>query len=619
MCGADVFAIDIDSGLALEEAEKRLFSNQIEALLGTSKSHQKEKNGVVADRFRIIFPLRNPLILPSQVRPLFDAILKLFPEADPACKDAARFYYPCTEVIVMSRGKMIDEICIPEPVTTTEVTRMLTHNETEALPLSVRTERFIKEGAPEGSRNKPFIAAVHDAIQQNWTQEGYIAKLQRDGLSWMTEPQNLLKIAERYQNFKPQHAPRLAMRGQPETKSQRLPLNQVRQVLLRWLEEHDVAVSYNRSLYIGRDIVSSSDVIRKITIGLADMNYGLDAALLDCFLQEWIQEKRMIHLEAVRASLTTFNPEEGDKELRKFLGVLKRDFTDLDVQTLKHMMWQVKRKLNGQKTKFEMMCVFTGGQGAGKSTALRDTFFIPLGDLAYTGADFSVLSDQRESRLFSDHYIIMFDEMSGAAKSDMERTKQIITSHILKQRRMGTTSHDYLPMNATFFGTANPELDTLIRDSTGMRRFYEIKVDKRVFTEKRWPILKTIDAALMWAAVDGSAEESPIDQCAEELRNKQEDLRDKNPIEWMLDEGMLALTDKEEEFSPAILLSYAVSVVCGQTWSTKRLAKEWDKFGIKKRKTATSNAYGVKITDNATIRTIEAKYRVIIGSGGSQF
>ena len=85
----------------------------------------------------------------------------------------------------------------------------------------------------------------------------------------------------------------------------------------------------------------------------------------------------------------------------------------------------------------------------------------------------------------------------------------------------------------------------------------------------------------------------------------------------MLSEGMLELTDKEEEFSSALVLAYAVSTVMGQNWSPKRLAKEWERFGIKKLKKANSNAYSVKITDNTTIKAIEAKYRIILNTGGA--
>jgi len=252
--------------------------------------------------------------------------------------------------------------------------------------------------------------------------------------------------------------------------------------------------------------------------------------------------------------------------------------------------------------------VLTGGQGAGKSTALRDYFFTPLGDLAYSGADFHALSDQREGRLFADHYIVMFDEMSGAHKSDMERTKQMITSGVIKQRRMGTTSHDSIPMSATFFGTSNPPLETLIRDQTGMRRFYEICVDPAVATSRRWPDLKTLDCKLIWACADHRSDDSPIELHLEKLRNKQEELRDKSIIEWLLAEGILIKTTVEDEYTSGLALANVVSLTMGQNWSTKNLAKEWKRFGIGKAHTRQGNKYGVKIVDADILHALKTKY-----------
>jgi predicted P-loop ATPase len=277
------------------------------------------------------------------------------------------------------------------------------------------------------------------------------------------------------------------------------------------------------------------------------------------------------------------------------------------------MIWQIKRKLNGFATKYEMMFVLTGGQGAGKSHALRHYLFKALGDLAYSSAGFDALSDQREGRLFSDHYAIMFDEMSGAQKADMERVKQIITSGIIKQRRMGTTSHDSIPMNASFFGTANNPLETLIRDNTGMRRFWELKVDTADITRQKWGLLGTIDYMDIWRSADENAETSPIEPVLFDIQKTQETLRDLSIVEYLLEQNIVKLTDNLDEYSSATALQNTVSIVMGSHWSAKALNKEWQKHKIKKTHTTLGTRYGLKIVDSDVLNTLRTKYAMKLG------
>lgn len=620
MCGGDLFAIDIDGGLALSDAVAKCKELNLRCIIGTSRSHQKEKHGLITDRFRIVFVIdpNTPLVVPSQVRPLFEAVQRLggFPQ-DPACKDAARLFYPCQEIVYINEeGGYVQVPDITQ--SRSKQIQVVSGVGGQRLQLSKKSLKFIAEGAPEGSRNSPFVDMVHDAIQQQWSAEELFTYLGTNGPEWMTSPEYETKLYERYKNFVPTHPPRTTPPSAPSQKVEFLPLNAVKPYLIKWLEDHDIAVSYNRTLYAkgGTTPLLAGDVVRKVVLDISYINKAVSEKLIEYNLQEWIDEKRLAHLEAVRLDINNVDVEGGTKEIRKFLSVLKAGFNEIDVQVLRHMIWQVKRKINGLKTKHEMMLVLTGGQGAGKSTALRDYLFAPIGDLAYSAADFNALSDQREGRLFSDHYIVMFDEMSGAQKSDMERTKQIITSTVIKQRRMGTTSHDSLPMNATFFGSANNPLEMLIRDQTGMRRFYELVVDAMKDTQPRWPLLKQLDTKLLWACVSHEDEEAPIEAIMQDLRVKQEEIRDKSIVEYLLSEGTLEKTTVEGEFTSALALSHVVAISAGQhAWSAKNLAKEWAKYGIPKIRTSGGMKYGVKITDRDVIQAIQNKYGLNLKAG----
>lgn len=91
--GNEVVFLDIDDGMTLDEA-KELF-DPLQAIIVTTKSHRKEKNGVVADRFRVVIALDEPMDLDaSEYRDAMDAIFEYYGSvADKATKDPARFFF----------------------------------------------------------------------------------------------------------------------------------------------------------------------------------------------------------------------------------------------------------------------------------------------------------------------------------------------------------------------------------------------------------------------------------------------------------------------------------------------------------------------------------------------
>lgn len=53
----NIIIFDIDDGLSIEEAKQQF--KAYEYLIATTKSHQKDKKGIICDRFRIIIPAKN--------------------------------------------------------------------------------------------------------------------------------------------------------------------------------------------------------------------------------------------------------------------------------------------------------------------------------------------------------------------------------------------------------------------------------------------------------------------------------------------------------------------------------------------------------------------------------
>lgn len=95
---------DIDNekdkpNLSMKQAEELLNKNKINGLIVATKSHNVDKNGYIAERFRIILPLQSPIKttdkeIYKKVQTYISDRLGLTPYTDTkALKDKARFYY----------------------------------------------------------------------------------------------------------------------------------------------------------------------------------------------------------------------------------------------------------------------------------------------------------------------------------------------------------------------------------------------------------------------------------------------------------------------------------------------------------------------------------------------
>lgn len=84
-------AVDIDSGMSVEEAMSNEFVTNHGAILYTTPSHTEE-----FPRFRIIFELTSPISSGEVMKNAYKGIIKKF-GGDPSCKDACRQFYGCKD------------------------------------------------------------------------------------------------------------------------------------------------------------------------------------------------------------------------------------------------------------------------------------------------------------------------------------------------------------------------------------------------------------------------------------------------------------------------------------------------------------------------------------------
>lgn len=87
---ADFIAIDVDSGLSIDDAYKICEANRLTSLCLPSPSYTDEK-----PRFRIVFPLETTISNQNTYDATWARLRELFPMLDESCSDSSRFFYAC--------------------------------------------------------------------------------------------------------------------------------------------------------------------------------------------------------------------------------------------------------------------------------------------------------------------------------------------------------------------------------------------------------------------------------------------------------------------------------------------------------------------------------------------
>ena len=123
--GQNLIAFDIDEGMTVQQAQQ-ILSPYI-YIIYTTKSHQKDKNGIICDRFRIIIPTKTIFYVnPEEHKGLYENISSVIgiPNYDVATRNQGRLWFtnPNAEVIVKKDGEPLDvRCCIPETETSNHI------------------------------------------------------------------------------------------------------------------------------------------------------------------------------------------------------------------------------------------------------------------------------------------------------------------------------------------------------------------------------------------------------------------------------------------------------------------------------------------------------------------
>ena len=166
----NILVLDFDDGLTIQEAKNRLDNLKLSYVIGTSKSHQKDKGGKVCDRFHVFIPLRAPIRNTQDYAATWLAFSeKHFPEADRACKDISRLFCRSREVVCFC-----DEGAGVEVVLRAQDSKKL--NDSNNLHFNInmltkRSKQFLLICAPPGTQHVEHRDCLMDMRDNGCSQE----------------------------------------------------------------------------------------------------------------------------------------------------------------------------------------------------------------------------------------------------------------------------------------------------------------------------------------------------------------------------------------------------------------------------------------------------------------
>jgi len=166
---AALIILDFDDGPTLAEVAKEF--EPYSYVLATTKSHQKEKNGVVHDRFRLILYGDYEFTDRAEFRLFMQAMTERF-GSDPACKDAARTYYGAPGCTVQTNeGRLFPVKALLKRVQAEENLRLARAKSGSGTPLQRRVA--------SSERTMPNFT-LYDARGQAHDAASYISSLPQD-------------------------------------------------------------------------------------------------------------------------------------------------------------------------------------------------------------------------------------------------------------------------------------------------------------------------------------------------------------------------------------------------------------------------------------------------------
>ena len=216
-----IFVGDVDSGATLEQAMKDFAPYK--HIIATTKSHQKlKRNKPPCDRFRVILLLDGFLTSDEDFKATFDYALSKFPYLDVSCKDSARFFFACRDLVSIKE----DGECFPCQKAVPKQSALKSPNppkpknkpnRTSVAPpynqkgsLSRQTYDFLAFGADDGEWHSRLFKATIDLKEQEYSKEAATELLEKATAGYLgyLDAEDLHTINDVYENREVRYPPR---------------------------------------------------------------------------------------------------------------------------------------------------------------------------------------------------------------------------------------------------------------------------------------------------------------------------------------------------------------------------------------------------------------------------
>lgn len=558
--------LDVDDGLTLEEANKRLSGYKY--ILALTRNHQKikytktGKEKPACDRFRIILFLDGTITRKEDYKNTCHALLATFPELDPSCSEASRFFYASTQIEAYSEhGRLVEISEYNQPTSTREANTGRLGN------LSAKTKDFLANGAEAGTWNVRLFAAALDLNEQNYPREAALAML--NGVDDELDDSDIATFESAFDR-EAKYSPRdnvLTIGGfdpptggttPPPTSYEGMTIPFFSSGIRCWMDElfdcNSMKVDEKDNILINGRMMAFDFFRNLIYLSTGEAKrYKYDSkgelvldkfkqpivlstaiahrGVIDSYINKWMDEE---HKRIVERTKEKISYVADNDEIAKYVRLITSSNLLLTEYVIRQFIYNVKVKLNRRHPKFILMPVFVGNQGVGKSLAVQK-LLEPIKHLS-APVNFDIFKDSREFKgTFGEKLVLEFDEMSSAKKADIEAVKNKITAERINYRVLGTTQNSTLFNMASMIGSSNSTLIDLLYDDTGKRRFYELICK----TQNFWKEIEQIDSLALWQSVDIN-QPPPILPHLDELTKAQQGYKNLNSVEeFLIDEGLV--------------------------------------------------------------------------------
>lgn len=186
---AEIMGLDIDNGEAEEkmtlEQAKKAFADY-KHIIATTKSHNRPKNGIIADRFRVLLFLETPITDVLTFKATWNKLLKDYPAIDKQCSDAARYWDPSvsetnsTIIFENKTGALIAPVdpIVPQERNPQQYAGVSKVFKEKNVSLKPATANFLVSGAPDGAWNGTLFNAVMDMRECGYTKDEVIQRVE---------------------------------------------------------------------------------------------------------------------------------------------------------------------------------------------------------------------------------------------------------------------------------------------------------------------------------------------------------------------------------------------------------------------------------------------------------